>query len=177
MPDKRIVLYRSAAFAAQGGLCYYCSLSMWHKYSEGFCVQHNLTPGDAKLLQCTAEHLRARKDGGEDTAENIAAACLRCNLGRHPRKKPMEVDRFWRWVSKRVQEGRWHSVRVLRALGLQARHQPTSRVRAGRPLPTGSRPVTESMQFSHGRQIELLQQPRITPLQCDISQDVAGGNH
>jgi len=91
MPTKRIPRYRSAAFAAQDGRCYYCSQPMWHKDPEGFCAQYNLTSGDVRFLQCTAEHLRARKDGGRDTAENIAAACLWCNRGRHQRRKPMGV--------------------------------------------------------------------------------------
>jgi len=91
---------------------------MWHRDQERFCTQHNLTPGDTQFLQCTAEHLVARKDGGGDDAANIAAAHLICNRGRHQRKKPLEVDRYRMLVRTRVREGRWHQPQVLRALGV-----------------------------------------------------------
>ncbi|WP_371435031.1 HNH endonuclease [Polaromonas sp.] len=36
-----------------------------------------------RFRKCTTEHLVAQRDGGQDTPENIAAACERCNWKRH----------------------------------------------------------------------------------------------
>jgi hypothetical protein len=159
MPTKRVTRSRYTAFAAQNGRCYYCSLPMWQRNSEGFRTQYNLTPGDARFLQCTAEHLRARKDGGGDSAENIAAACLRCNRGRHRRKILMEPDKYQTLVRRRMQKGRWHPARVLNALGVQARHQSTSRVRAHTAVYRNQRENGNNVIFKHGLQIELPLKP------------------
>ncbi|WP_206597344.1 HNH endonuclease [Pseudacidovorax intermedius] len=59
----RLQRHRQAALSAQCGRCIYC-----------------LRPLGSKA---TAEHLRARQDGGTDRRENIAAACSSCNHGRH----------------------------------------------------------------------------------------------
>ena len=54
---------RRHACRAQGGVCFYCHRPMGR--------------------EVTAEHLRARMDGGSHTLENIVAACRYCNHQRH----------------------------------------------------------------------------------------------
>lgn len=61
--QSRIQKHRQSATRAQQGLCFYCHRPM------GKAV--------------TAEHLKARKDGGTDRKDNIVAACRACNHGRH----------------------------------------------------------------------------------------------
>lgn len=63
MRARRLSILRYQACRAQGGVCFYC-----------------LEPMGAEV---TAEHLRARMDGGRDTRENIVAACRSCNHRRH----------------------------------------------------------------------------------------------
>ena len=115
MSKTRRTRSRLAAFAAQHGLCYYCRMPIWLENPDGFQDQWNLARADTWDRRCTAEHLVSRKDGGGDGPENIAAACTKCNQGRHARKAPMEPDAFARYVRARVRQGRWHQPRVLRA--------------------------------------------------------------
>lgn len=120
MPKSRLARSRYSAFIAQRGLCYYCLLPTWHGAPVGFRAKWNLTLGETRLRQCTAEHLIARKEGGGDGARNIVAACLRCNQGRHGRKAPFKPDRFQSYVRRRIQKGRWHQPCVLVAFGAAA---------------------------------------------------------
>ncbi|MDQ3038563.1 MAG: HNH endonuclease, partial [Pseudomonadota bacterium] len=76
---------------------------MWRgEDRDAFRKRHSLTPKQVRWLQCTAEHVVARCDGGTDSASNIVAACLRCNRGRHARSKPLEPSDFSLLVRKRV---------------------------------------------------------------------------
>ncbi|MCB1616206.1 MAG: HNH endonuclease [Pseudomonadales bacterium] len=77
---------------------------------ESFARQYRLTTRQASLLQCTAEHLQARQDGGEDTADNIVAACAYCNRKRHKRPVPLPPQGYRHHVLKRVRKGKWHQV-------------------------------------------------------------------
>ena len=99
---------RNAAFRRQNGRCYYCNCPMWLGDCREFATQYALTMGEARRLRCTAEHLKARKDGGPDAAANIVAACDFCNRSRHRRAKPLPPDRFEVLVRQRVRAGRWH---------------------------------------------------------------------
>jgi len=90
---------RLAAFQRQQGLCYYCGFPMW------------LVPQKEVLdarLQCTAEHLVARQNGGSDSSDNIVAACRFCNQTRHRTPRPLEPELYRERVSRRVHAGRWH---------------------------------------------------------------------
>jgi len=116
MPNKRLVRSRIAAFTAQRGLCHYCLLPIWLDDEQAFCAKYNLTPGELRLRRCTAEHLRARQDGGSDSPSNVVAACLKCNQGRHARKVPLDPDPFRRYVQSRLLKGGWHPAWVVRAL-------------------------------------------------------------
>lgn len=81
---------RARAFQAQNGCCYYCRQRM------------NQSP----LTVCTAEHLRARSEGG-GVSGNIVAACLYCNSRRHRRKKPMAPLAWQAHVMQMVEKLAW----------------------------------------------------------------------
>ncbi|MFJ7438060.1 HNH endonuclease [Methylorubrum thiocyanatum] len=64
---------RIAAYIRQKNRCYWCGKT-------------NLRRGDPSGEwhpdTMTAEHLVRRADGGQNTAENVVAACAQCNSGR-----------------------------------------------------------------------------------------------
>lgn len=60
---------------------------MWEKEKDAFAEKYSMPADEALRLQCTAEHLRARCDGGKNCPKNIVAACLSCNAGRHQGKR------------------------------------------------------------------------------------------
>lgn len=74
-----------------------------------FAIQHRLTPRQARLLLCTAEHLLARKDGGTAARLNIVAACIHCNQLRHRRKKDLSAEAYREHVARRIAHGHWHN--------------------------------------------------------------------
>jgi len=107
MPScNRIPFLRQQAFNRQGGFCYYCDVRMWLNSPEELDL-----PGcfaAARRLQCTAEHLVSRSDGGRDSAKNIVAACAHCNHTRHRQKRPPEPPQYRTKVRGRVAQGGWH---------------------------------------------------------------------
>ena len=110
---NQLIRNRERSFHAQGGRCYYCRCAMWHGDELGaFRQRYSLTKRQARKLQCTAEHITARCDGGTDVMGNIAAACLRCNTGRHSRKKPPQSSAFVAYVVRRVSRRKWHDFDV-----------------------------------------------------------------
>ena len=106
--SKSLSRTRARAFSHQQGLCIYCSRPMWLANPQRFALQQNLTRKQAENFQCTAEHLFARKDGGDDSRANIAAACRYCNMHRHMRKAELTPEQFGALVRKRLGCGRWH---------------------------------------------------------------------
>jgi len=102
----RLQRLRALAFHDQHGRCFYCRQPMWLRSPAELGIPWRL----AAPLQCTAEHLVARKDGGRDTRENIVAACRQCNQGRHRRKAEMTPGKFGQFVRQRQKQGRWWSV-------------------------------------------------------------------
>ena len=113
MPNKSLLRARSIAFGRQSGRCLYCGVPMWSDDSTAFANQHGISPHLAKWLQCTAEHLHARCDGGTDAAKNIAAVCWLCNHRRHARRSPLTPQQYQQLVRKRVLAGRWHPPEIL----------------------------------------------------------------
>lgn len=107
---------RHTAFQRQSCRCYYCKLPMWQTDCPHFAKVNALTLRQARLLQCTAEHLLARKDGGSDLQSNIVAACLYCNQGRHRRGDDLSPNQYLEHVQKRLRKGRWHYAPLLRLL-------------------------------------------------------------
>lgn len=73
-------------------------------------------------LQCTAEHLVARGEGGPDCDANIVAACAHCNRTRHKRISLPKPEAYRQDVAKRVKRGAWHQSWVY-ANGLLKRDQ------------------------------------------------------
>ena len=106
--SKSLNRIRARAFSHQDGRCIYCSRPMWISDLKNFAVQQKLTVKQAQRFQCTAEHLNARKDGGDDAWSNIAAACRFCNMRRHTRKVALTPEQFRALVRARLERGRWH---------------------------------------------------------------------
>lgn len=98
---------RIEKMAAQDGLCYYCGLRMWDGGVRAFSNRPERCSQFPLRLRCTAEHLRARAEGGKDTSDNIVAACWLCNTCRHRAKKPLTPEAYRNHVQKRMAEGRW----------------------------------------------------------------------
>jgi hypothetical protein len=83
----RLINNRNAAMKKQGGLCYNCRQPMWADDIEVFCKRFGVSHKRALWHQATAEHLRARCDGGTDRRDNIVAACHFCNGHQHRAKR------------------------------------------------------------------------------------------
>ncbi|RJP67614.1 MAG: restriction endonuclease [Comamonadaceae bacterium] len=107
---------RYKAYIAQGGQCYYCSLSMWLYVPQELTEPFGLSEREAMPLQCTAEHLIPQCEGGRDTRENIVAACARCNHTRHKRAKPPTPVVHRERVRRQVALGKWHPNGLARRL-------------------------------------------------------------
>jgi len=104
---------RSEAFRRQAGRCFYCSVLMWTDDYVAFAKRHSLSPRAARRLQCTAEHLQARQNGGRDTQENIVAACLRCNQMRHRHKTAApDPAKHLRQVKRQLAHRQWNPLPV-----------------------------------------------------------------
>ena len=101
MPKLRQL--RELAFNAQHGRCYYCGSAMWLVSPSELGLRRSA----ALVRQCTAEHLLARKDGGRNTRENIAAACWLCNQRRHRRRCPPSPVAYREMVCRLIAKGRW----------------------------------------------------------------------
>src|SRR5688500_10220810 len=68
-------------------------LTMCNEDLETFARTYALSPRTARSLQCTAEHLQAKCDGGADSLENIVAACRLCNLKAFRRRIRRRLSR------------------------------------------------------------------------------------
>jgi len=90
--SKSIVIARRAAFAFQSHRCFYCGIPIWETSATKFAQTYRITSRQALLLRCTAEHLRARSEGGPNNAANIVAACACCNQTRHKAKIRIRAD-------------------------------------------------------------------------------------
>lgn len=117
MPQS-LIKYRLAAYQRQQGRCYYCGLPMWFKHTDEFAKKYGLKPSSVAALQCTAEHLVARQDGGTNTGANIVAACRKCNGGRHRRTVPLSPAQHRARVQARLRAGKWHPPALARLVGL-----------------------------------------------------------
>jgi 5-methylcytosine-specific restriction endonuclease McrA len=67
---------------------------MWVRNIGIFAIEHTIPLHVARQYQCTAEHLLAKQDGGKDNKSNIAAACIRCNQGRHRQLVPPSAEQY-----------------------------------------------------------------------------------
>ncbi|WP_420849134.1 HNH endonuclease [Pseudidiomarina planktonica] len=81
---------------------------MWHSANQDeFSQSYNLSTKQAHGLQCTAEHLKAKSDGGGNEHSNIVAACRYCNKKRHQYRKPPSPERYKKLVTDRIAKGKW----------------------------------------------------------------------
>src|SRR5690606_1212554 len=115
MPKSSVVRARELAAQTQNSRCYYCGALMCVDELTAFASRHGLSVSAVRLLQCTAEHLLAKCDGGMDVADNIAAACHFCNSRRHARRKPLSPGAYQKYVQGRVHRRRWHPEPLWRA--------------------------------------------------------------
>lgn len=109
---KSLAKPRSIAFANQQGRCFYCGQLMCNEALEQFAQNHRITTKQAKLLQCTGEHLTPHKDGGKPSTSNIVAACAFCNRNRHARKKELSPLEYRSLVAQRMSKGNWHPAKI-----------------------------------------------------------------
>ena len=98
---------RNQKHTEQGGCCFYCKRPMWSVSPDDFIKEHAMPTRLARLFQCTAEHLVAASEGGENSASNIVAACKYCNSTRHKTKRPLAPELYKRQVRRRLKQGRW----------------------------------------------------------------------
>ena len=103
---------RGRAFLKQRGRCYYCQQPMWVQSEEELTNRFPITAKQARLLQCTGEHLIAHSEGGSSSQENIVAACKFCNTKRHARKTAPTPDLYKLMVTRRLFKGAWHGLRL-----------------------------------------------------------------
>lgn len=92
--------------------CHYCRQPMWRRNVEAFARRHGLTMEKAERLQVTAEHLRARRDGGRNSYANIAAACLYCNRMRHQLADTLSPADYRKFIRDELRAGRWHAITI-----------------------------------------------------------------
>jgi len=100
--------HRSHAYRSQNARCIYCAAATWDKDPAEFMARYSLTLKQAKRFQCTAEHLRAKCDGGDNGRSNIAAACLTCNQRRHLLKPAPAPELYKQMARAAVARGQWH---------------------------------------------------------------------
>ncbi len=100
---------RIKAFNPQQGRCIYCELPMWLDDPRVFAKIYKITTKQAKLFQFTAEHLKAKQDGGKDHESNIVAACHYCNQKLHKCKSPKDPISYKLYVARRLEKGKWNS--------------------------------------------------------------------
>lgn len=111
---KSISKHRLATYKRQQGRCYYCGLPMWLKSADELAKGLGVKARTIKGLQCTAEHLVARQDGGDNSTENIVAACRTCNGCRHRKAVPLSPWEHRERVQARLRAGKWHPQALVR---------------------------------------------------------------
>ena len=100
---------RQRAAEHQKYRCYYCCLPVWCNTPDLFILTYGITKAQALQLQCTAEHLVPKNNGGTNSRSNIVAACWYCNHKRHARLQPLNPSAYKHYVQQRISKGRWLS--------------------------------------------------------------------
>jgi hypothetical protein len=108
MSERQIVKHRQSKLREQDYSCYYCHFPIWETDPIEFARHHGITRKEASLFQCTAEHVKAVKDGGTSRKDNIVAACWFCNQHRHQRGKDLDAACYAKLVTRRLMRGAWH---------------------------------------------------------------------
>ncbi|MCB1768257.1 MAG: HNH endonuclease [Candidatus Competibacteraceae bacterium] len=89
---------------------------MWLKNADELTAEYGVKASTVVGLQCTAEHLVARQDGGANAADNIVAACKTCNGRRHRKAVPLSPENHRRRVRARILGGKWHPQALVQLL-------------------------------------------------------------
>ena len=114
MPNNRkLRRFRKVAVRRQGHRCHYCDAPMWTKHPAAFAERHGLRLEDCGHFQCTAEHVIARRDGGAEH-RNIVAACRHCNIARHEMEQPLPADDYREHVQREVAQARWITAALMK---------------------------------------------------------------
>ncbi len=106
---------------------------MWLHDPQVFAKKYKITTKQVQLFKCTAEHLKAKQEGGKDSESNIVAACHYCNQKRHKYKSPKEPISYKQYVTNRLEKGKWN-------LCMMHKHSTHSRKMSDRQnvlVPTG----------------------------------------
>ena len=111
--NHKLRRFRKVAARKQAHKCWYCDAPMWSSKPEAFAEKHGLRLEDAAHFQCSAEHLVARRDGGAEV-RNIVAACRYCNIARHECEAPMDAEAWRAHVQARVLASDWMTAELLR---------------------------------------------------------------
>lgn len=107
-PMKKLIRLRQIAFQRQCGLCIYCGLPMIPQEAlSHVSAELALKIKRAKGVTATAEHLRARCDGGTDTEVNVAAAHYVCNVRRHRLNPVPSPEVYTTMVQTKMARGGW----------------------------------------------------------------------
>jgi len=115
--SKSLARARAYAFYRQEGRCCYCDYPMYVTSPQKYAQLYGCSHRQALQMQCTAEHLVAKCEGGSNRASNIAAACKLCNLRRHQGKIALPSQAYRELVQSKVLEGRWHPFRLMGSVG------------------------------------------------------------
>ena len=103
-----LVRLREISSQRQRGRCFYCQVLLAPARLETFAQRFQLSLAQVRGLQCTAEHLRARKNGGKDEPGNIVAACLKCNQSRHSHGRDSSPEEHKASIAKQIARKQWH---------------------------------------------------------------------
>ncbi|MFL6605779.1 MAG: HNH endonuclease [Steroidobacteraceae bacterium] len=74
--------------------------------ARAFSIAYGVSGKRIRQYRCTAEHLKARCDGGTNRPGNVVAACWHCNRTRHRRKNPPHPEQ-WQIIQRRRSHRRW----------------------------------------------------------------------
>jgi 5-methylcytosine-specific restriction endonuclease McrA len=118
MPNNhKLRRFRKVAARKQQHRCWYCAAPMWTRNPAQFAERHGLRLEDCGHFQCTAEHMVARRDGGAEI-RNIVAACRHCNITRHEAETPLPAEQYREHVQRHVAEVRWITAALLQSANL-----------------------------------------------------------
>lgn len=143
MSKASIKRARERAFLAQRGRCHYCGFPTWLYMPQELTEPFGLSEPQARRLQCTAEHLKPKCEGGSDSPENLVAAYAHCNHTRRKRDtgvgRPSDVRSYATAGPTRT----WSGARERHQAARAPIRRPDSKNRVNRRWTTCARGTTE----------------------------------